>query len=249
MGFSSRSYARSYVGLPGFPPGIKWLLISNVGVFLFQWLTANSEFGRYFNYYLALVPAEVLRHAALWQLATYMFLHGGISHILWNMLSLWMFGSMLEQSWGTRRFLQLYFFSGIGAGICIVLLSLIFGGTAVPTIGASGAIFGVMLVCAMLWPNQTVLFNFLIPLKLKYMVMIIGAIAFIGAWNPSSGVSNIGHLGGMLFGYIFMKLPKMRYARFDPVGPVRETYKAWKLARAKRKFQVYLKKQRSDRIN
>ncbi len=231
------------------PRGIKWLLIANIGVFLLQWITGGSDFGNYFNYYLALIPAEVFRHAAVWQLFTYMFLHGGISHILWNMLSLWMFGSMLEQAWGTREFLKLYFFSGIGAGVCIALLSLIFGGTRAATIGASGAIFGVMLVCAMLWPNQTVLFNFLFPIKLKYMVMIIGAIAFLGAWNPNSGVSNIGHLGGMLFGYIFVKMPKMRISGFDPVRPVRDSYKAWKLARAKKKFQVYLKKQRSDHIN
>ncbi len=243
MGFSSRSYARPYIGLPGFPPGIKWLLISNVAIFLVQLVTPGI-----LEPYFALIPRFVI-HGAVWQLASYMFLHGGVSHILWNMLSLWMFGSMLEQTWGTREFLKLYFFSGIGAGICIVLLSLVFGGTGVPTIGASGAIFGVMLACAVTWPDQTVLFNFLFPIKLKYMVMIVGAIAFLGAWNPSSGVSNIGHLGGMLFGYIYMKLPRMRLGGFDPIRPVRDSYKAWKLARAKKKFQVYLKKQRSDHIN
>ena len=248
MGFSSRSYARPYLGLPGLPRGIKWLLITNVVVFLLQWITSGTELGAIFGY-LALTPSEIFRHAAIWQLVTYMFLHGGISHILWNMLSLWMFGSMLEGAWGTDQFLKLYFFSGIGAGICIVVLSLIFGGANVPTIGASGAIFGVMLACAVTWPDQTVLFNFLFPIKLKYMVMIIGAIAFIGAWNPSSGVSNIGHLGGMLFGYIFMKMPRMKLGGVNPVGPVRNSYKAWKLARAKKKFQVYLKKQRSDHIN
>lgn len=244
MGFSSRSYARSYAGLPGFPPGLKWLLISNVAVFLIQWFTGNA-----FTRPFALVPADLIAHFAVWELVTYMFLHGGISHILWNMFALWMFGSMLEQAWGTRRFLQLYFFSGIGAGVCVALLAFVFGGAGVATIGASGAIFGVMLACAVMWPDQIILFNFLFPIKMKYMVMIIGAIAFLGAWNPNSGVSNIGHLGGMLFGYIFFKMPRIRTSGFHPLAPVRDSYKAWKLARAKRKFQVYLKKQRSDRIN
>jgi membrane associated rhomboid family serine protease len=254
MGYSSRSYARPYIGLPGLPRGIKWLLIVNIGIFLLQWATGGSTFGRIFNY-LALVPVDVVTHFAIWQLVTYMFLHGGISHILWNMLTLWMFGSTLEQALGTRRFMQLYFFSGIGAGICIVLLNYLFGGAAIPTIGSSGAIFGVMLVCAMMWPDQIVLFSFLFPIKLKYMVMIIGGIAFIGAWNINSGVSNIGHLGGMAFGYLFMKLPQFTTGRrttsrrFSPIRSVSDSYKAWKLARAKKKFQVYLKKQRSDHIN
>jgi len=253
MGFSSRSYARPYIGLPGFPRGIKWLLIVNTAVFLLQWLTSGTPFGGIF-YYLALVPAEVVKHLAVWQLVTYMFLHDphGVSHILFNMLTLWMFGSTLEQTLGTRRFMQLYFFSGIGAGICIVVLNYIFGSATVPTIGASGAIFGVILVCAMLWPDQIVLLSFLFPIKLKYMVMIIGAIAFMGAWNVNSGVSNIGHLGGMAFGYLFMKLPmfvKSSGRGLNPAGSLRDSYKAWKLARAKKKFQVYLKKQRSDHIN
>ncbi len=248
MGYSSRSYARPYLGLPGFPPGIKWLLISNIGVFLLQFFLGGTTLGQIFGYF-ELVPSAVVRHLAVWQLVTYMFLHGGISHILFNMLTLWMFGSMLESAWGTRRFLQLYFFSGIGAGICIVILNYILGGANVPTIGASGAIFGVMLACAMVWPDQIVLMSFLFPIKLKYMVMIFGAIAFLGAMNINSGVSNIGHLGGMLFGYIFMKLPRVRRSGYRPLGGIQDSYNAWKLARAKKKFQVYLKKQRSNDIN
>jgi len=248
MGYSSRSYARPYLGLPGFPPGIKWLLIVNIGVFLLQFFLGGTALGSIFAY-LELIPAAVVTRLAVWQLVTYMFLHGGISHILFNMLTLWMFGSMLESAWGTRRFLQLYFFSGIGAGVCIVVLNYVLGGAHIPTIGASGAIFGVMLACAMVWPDQIVLMSFLFPIKLKYMVMIFGVIAFLGAMNVNSGVSNIGHLGGMLFGYIFMKLPRVRTRGVHPLSGLQDSYKAWKLARAKKKFQVYLKKQRSDRIN
>lgn len=252
MGFSSRPYVRSSIQLPGFPRGIKLLLLVNTGVFLLQWF-GGSALSPIFSI-LALTPVQVVGHLAVWQLVTYMFLHGGVSHILWNMLTLWMFGSMLEEAWGTRRFMQLYFFSGIGAGVCIVILNYLLGGAAIPTIGSSGAIFGVMLVCAVVWPDQQVLFSFLFPIKMKYMVMIIGGIAFLGAWNVNSGVSNIGHLGGMLFGYIFLKLPVVKTRRvtargFHPKWSLRDSYKAWKLARAKKKFQVYLKKQKSDRIN
>lgn len=249
MAISSRSYARPYIGVPGLPPGLKWLIVINVAVFLTQWFTEGTAFSRVFSY-LALVPRDVATHFYVWQLVTYMFLHGSVWHILFNMLALWMFGSEIEQTWGLDRFLRFYFFCGIGAGICIVVLNYIFGDPRVPTIGASGAIYGVLLVSAMLWPDRIILFSFLIPMKMKYFVMIIGAVAFFNARNFNSGVSDIGHLGGMAFGYLYMKLPRITTGRsrgFDPLGSLDQTYRAWKLARAKKKFQVYLNKQRSDR--
>ena len=106
--------------------------------------------------------------------------------------------------------------------------------------GASGAIYGVLLVCAVMWPDRIIIF-YIFPIKLKYFVMIMAAIAFFGLRDLNSGVSDVAHLSGMLFGYVFLKSSKIR--RFDPVAPMRDSYKAWKLARAKRKFQVYLKKQ------
>jgi len=243
MGFSSRSYTRPYIGVPGLPRGIRWLLIVNVAVFLLGWL--SPSFDLFAKEYFGLVPAMVVTHFAVWQLATYMFLHGGIWHILWNMLALWMFGSEIEQTWGTRRFLRMYFFCGVGAGICVVILNYLFGSPHVATIGSSGAIYGILLISAMLWPDRVILFSFLFPIKMKYFVMIIGAIAFLNSRAVNSGVSDIAHLGGMAFGYLFLKLPRTR--GFDPLGSLDQSYKAWKLARAKRKFQVYLKKQKSDR--
>ena len=123
----------------------------------------------------------VVKDFFVWQLATYLFLHGGFGHIIWNMLALWMFGADLEQIWGTRRFLQFYFFCGIGAGICVVLVNYVlpWGNPAIPTIGSSGAIFGILLAYAMLFPDRDILFGFLFPIKVKYFVMIIGAIAFL----------------------------------------------------------------------
>jgi len=225
-----------------FPAGVKWLLISNVAIFLPFYL---SETLREHLIMLSLVPEMVLKHFPIftYQLFTYMFLHGGIDHILFNMLALWMFGMTLEQDWGTRRFLKYYFLCGVGAGICDVAVNAIIGNWGTHTIGASGAIFGLLMAFGVLYPNTTVLFFFIFPMKAKYMVMIVGGIAFLGALHVNSGVSNIAHLGGMAFGYAYLR---MRFIRID-LGYFQREYNAWKLRRAKKRFQVYLRKHGSDR--
>jgi len=219
---------------------VRGLIIANSAVFLLMWLFGSTEAVRTFATWFSLFPVDVVKRFFVWQLVTYLFLHGGFMHILFNMLSLWFFGKDLEDIWGTRRFLQFYFFCGIGAGLFVVLGNYLFGNPLIPTIGASGAIYGVLLVAAVLWPDRTIIF-IIFPIKLKYFVMILGAIAFFGIRDLNSGVSDIAHLSGMGFGYVFLRSSKLR--KFDAVGPIRDSYKAWKLARAKRKFQVYLKKQ------
>jgi membrane associated rhomboid family serine protease len=225
-----------------FPAGVKWLLISNVAIFLLSYfggsvLASNLAL-------LELTPEAVVEHFAIWQLFTYMFLHGSIQHLLFNMLTLWMFGMTLEQDWGTRRFLKYYFLCGVGAGICDLAVREIFRiHLNSSTLGASGAIFGLLLAFGVLYPNQTVLFFFIFPMKAKYMVMIVGAIAFLGAFNVNSGVSEFAHLGGMAFGYAYLRL---RFMRIDMLYFRRE-YDAWKLRRAKKRFQVYMRKHGSDR--
>ena len=242
MAFSTRSYTRPYLGGGGLPPGVKMLILSNSAVFL---LMLFGPLEQTLTRWFGLIPADVVSRFYVWQLVTYLFLHGGFFHILFNMLALWFFGKDLEDIWGTRRFLQFYFFCGVGAGIFVVLGNYLFGNPLVPTIGASGAIYGILLVCAVMWPDRIIIF-YIFPIKLKYFVMILGAIAFFSVRDLNSGVSDIAHLSGMLFGYVFLKSSKMR--KFDPISPVRDGYKSWKLARAKRKFQVYLKKQQgSDR--
>lgn len=249
MAYGTRSIARGYVFSGGsLPPGIRALLISNVAIFLLQFfarfLPGGAALSGIFGL-LELRPVNVVTHFYLWQLVTYMFLHAGIWHILFNMLALWMFGCELEGLWGKRRFLQFYFFCGVGAGMCVVVGNYLFGDPGIPTVGSSGAIYGVLLVSAVLWPDRTILFSFLFPIKMKYFVMIIGAIAFLNSFNSGSTVSNVAHLGGMLFGYAFLKMPRTR--GFDPLGTLREWYRSYKLARAKKKFQVYLRKKGSDR--
>jgi len=226
--------------------GVKWLIIANVAVYLVYFFGSMFRGAPIFESFV-LQPAAVM-HGAVWQLVTYLFLHslGSIWHILFNMLSLWMFGTPVEQTWGTRRFLQYYFICGVGAGICVVLANMLFGDPRQHVIGASGAIYGLLLAYGMLFPNQTVMFSFLFPIKAKYMVMIFGGIAFLNSFQTGSTVSNLAHLGGMLFGFVYMKTQfgRGRGKRFE-LG-LAEQWREYKLQRARKKFKVYLKKHGSD---
>jgi membrane associated rhomboid family serine protease len=248
MSFRSRTRVTGAFYIPGFPKGVKWLLISNVVIFVLTFFAERVGLSGPLIF-LKLIPVAVVKDFFVWQLATYAFLHGGFGHIIWNMLALWMFGADIERVWGTRRFVQFYFFCAVGAGICVVIanyaLPLPWGNPNSATIGSSGAIFGILLVYAMLFPDREILWGFLIPIKVKYFVLIIGAVAFLSSFNGvNSGVSNFAHLGGLLFGYMFCKTPNMQ---FDPIGPVQRQYREWKLQRAKKKFQVYLRKQGSGK--
>ena len=245
MSYRSRTRLPGIFYTPGFPPGVKWLLISNVAVFLLGYFAQIAGLDGPLSY-LPLRPDRVVNRFYIWQLATYLFLHGGFGHIIWNMLALWMFGADLERSWGTRRFIQFYFFCGIGAGICVVLANYVlpWGNPGAPTIGSSGAIYGILMACALLFPDRTILWGFLVPIQMKWFVLIIGVIAFLSSFQVNTGVSNFAHLGGLLFGYLFLRKPNVQ---FDVAGPVRRRYHEWKIQRAKKKFQVYLRKQGSDR--
>jgi membrane associated rhomboid family serine protease len=206
-----------------FPPGLKWLLISNTVVFLIYYL-GRGVVSNVMTTLLSLYAAGVIHGFYIWQLFTYMFLHGGITHLLFNMLTLWFFGTQLERDWGTRRFLKYYFLCGIAAGVCVLLVNMAIGDWATPTIGASGAIFGVLVAFGVLYPNQTVLMNFLFPIKAKYMVIIYAAIELLLTFGPNTGVSTIAHLGGMAFGYVYLKgrLPKVK------MPDIGGAYKQWK---------------------
>lgn len=224
------------------PPGVKWLLIINTGVFLLEFFSAL--FTGVSLRWLGLVPLEVVFGLRIWELGTYLFLHGGVMHLLFNMLALWMFGSDLERDWGTRRFLRYYFLCGIGAGLTVVIASMLFGGAAYRTIGAFGAIYGILLAYGVLYPDRTVLFFFLFPMKAKYFVMIIGGIVFLNSFQGGGNVSHVAHLGGMVFGYIFLKV---RMPRANLLGWAGERYQRWKRERARRRFQVYMRRHGGDR--
>src|SRR4029450_8604594 len=181
---------------------VKILIITNVAVFLvlaFSELAGSHVLISYFG----LIPTRVTHQLMLWQLVTYMFLHAEILHLFFNMLTLFMFGNDLERHWGTERFLKYYFITGIGAGVCSWLVAM---DSAAATIGASGAIYGLLLAYGLLYPDRIIFLNFLIPVKVKYLVLLMGAIAFFSSLSGrESGISHIAHLGGMLVGLVFLK--------------------------------------------
>lgn len=225
---------------PYLPPAVKWLLIVNISLFVVYFFAYRTSLGSWFNPFW-LDTRWVVQGFAIWQFVTYLFLHSpaDFSHILWNMLSLWMFGKDLEATWGTRRFLNFYFFCGIGAGICAVMLSLLFGADT-RTIGSSGAVYGLLLAFALMFPEAQIIL-LIFPMKAKYAALIIGAMTFMSTFRPGDGVSHVAHLGGMLFALIYLKAGLA--ARFDFIGPANAWYRNWKHERAKRKFQVYMRKQ------
>ncbi|HEY1757015.1 MAG TPA: rhomboid family intramembrane serine protease [Bryobacteraceae bacterium] len=240
MAIGTRSYVRPYASGGGLPDGIRALLIINAALFLIEFFSRGA-LGGIFSV-LALTPSEVVKSLYIWQLATFLFLHNGIWNILWNMLALWMFGKELEIMWGTRRFLRFYFLCGCGAGVCVVLAEYLAGNPNAPTIGSSASIYGILAASAALWPEREILFIFF-PMKMKYFVILIGAIDFLISYN--AGIGQIALLTGLVFGLLYVKSPRVR--GFDPLASVESSYRAWKLRRAKRKFQVYLRKHGSDR--
>ena len=129
-------------------------------------------------------------------------------------------------------------------------MNYVFGTPYTRTIGASGAIYGLLLAFGMTYPNTTVLYSFLFPMKAKYFVMIIGAVAFLSSLGANNGVSNVAHLGGMVFGYLYLKSEQSRSSSVrrsprggsDPISNLRQRYKQWQVERARRKFQVYMRK-------
>lgn len=200
----------SYRQQPGFSLGgslstvVRLLIAWNVIFFLVQILAGRFLRGLDIGSTFGLVPAEVL-HGKVWQLVTYMFLHGSLLHIAFNMLALFMFGSELEYLWGSRRFVQYYLFTGIGAGITNTLFE---PGSMTPVVGASGAIYGLLLAYGMYFPNRTVLAFFFLPMPAKYFVIVYGAMEFFYLIRPSGGggIAHIAHLGGLLFGLIYLKV-------------------------------------------
>ncbi|MBQ0015895.1 MAG: rhomboid family intramembrane serine protease [Bacteroidales bacterium] len=137
----------------------------------------------------------------IWQPITYMFMHGGFDHIFFNMFALWMFGYTLEGYWGTNRFLRYYFVCGIGAAL--VNLLVVHGYH--PTVGASGAIYGLLLAFGMMFPNEYIYLYFLVPIKAKWFVVAYALIElFEGVLHSADGVAHFAHLGGMLFGLLLI---------------------------------------------
>jgi membrane associated rhomboid family serine protease len=190
---------------------------------------------------LGLVPQWVVRDLRVYQLVTYMFIHAGLFHILFNMLALWMFGTELERVWGTRFFLKFYFITGIGAGCLTILLSLMPIGPlrqlyGQDIIGASGAIYGLLLAYAMYFPERRIYMYFVFPIPARIFVLIMGAIALFSSISESGGVANATHLSGLLVAYLYLKGARLR---LNPWAEVKYRYIKWKINRVRKKFDVY----------
>ena len=184
-----------------FTNAIKILVSVNFGIFVLQTIS-NAE--ALFFPLFGLVPKMVWSELMIWQPITYLFFHGGIWHVLINMFVLWMFGSELERIWGKPRFLKFYFMTGIGSGLITMLFSL---QSMTPIVGASGAVYGVLLAYGLTYPNRQIYLYGIIPIKSIWFVIGIGFIAFMSSFNNLSQVSHITHLSGMLIGYLMLKRP------------------------------------------
>lgn len=218
------------------PPVTKNLLIVNCLVFLAQFVFESRGVDLTDMFGLHFVLADGFR---LWQLVTYMFLHGSLTHLFFNMFSLWMFGRIIEQSFGRERFLLYYMVCGVGAGLCQELWQggeyLLAGmqhyefvntGTGFPmpmgrfldawtTIGASGACYGILLAFGMTFPEERIMLLIPpIPMKAKYFVVGYAAIELFSAFSSNSNIAHFAHLGGMLFGLVLILWWRRRASAF-----------------------------------
>jgi rhomboid family protein len=208
---------------------VKLLIIVNVAIFVLRALLGLMGSSA-LDFYFGLIPIAVTHDLKIWQLVTYMFLHYDIWHLFFNMLALFMFGNDLERYWGTSRFLTYYFVTGIGAGICSWMVSM---NSPIATLGASGAIYGLLLAYGLLYPNRIVYLNFLFPVKVKWLVIIYGAIAFLSSISGGDrGVNNVAHLGGIVVGYLYLR-------GGDWLGKYQIYREQHRRAQLKKQFEIY----------
>src|SRR5215469_12243671 len=245
------------LSLPPFTKAVTWLLGINTGIYLLK-LVFSLALGRllvegFLLEYFALTPIQVVYHGWVWQLVTYGFIHFEFMHWFGNMLGLWMFGAAFEQAWGTRRFLELYFFGIVGAAITTLGVSFlqILGGPKVATLGASGGVFAILIAFGILFGDQEImLFPFPFLIKAKYFVGILIVVTLALAMGGGGNVAYVAHLGGLLFGWLYVRRgpkPAMVNVGFaERYYGLRNTYYRWKRRRAAKKFEVYMRQHDRD---
>jgi membrane associated rhomboid family serine protease len=214
-------------------PAVKAIILANIAFFVV------SQVYEPIIIYLGLSPQDVMTRGWIWQIATYMFLHAGPMHILFNMLGVWMFGVELERLWGTRFFTRFYAITGLGAGATVIAASYLPIDAlqqtySAVTIGASGALYGLLMAFAIYYPDRPILMFLLFPIPAKYFVMILGGLAFV---ISGGGVSNSAHLGGLLFAYLYLR--GRGTGGFSFTSEIKYRYLKWKMNRLRRKFDVY----------
>jgi membrane associated rhomboid family serine protease len=243
----SRGYGHRFDLSGYFPRAIKTICIACISVFFLQTISTllfHEAGQRFWLDWFGLAPSNIVLHGRIWEPFTYLFLHGNFLHIFFNLLYLAMFGADLEHTWGARRFYIYYFICGIGAGLIDMLVRtlLVVGGVSshgllsIPTIGASGAIYGVLLAVAIVMPHRQVwLFPLPVTVSMRIFVIVMGAIEFFGTiGSTGDGVSHVCHLGGMLVGYIYLRRGSYLYN-------YRNFFTDWKRRRLRKKFEVYVR--------
>ncbi|TVQ80936.1 MAG: rhomboid family intramembrane serine protease [Bradymonadales bacterium] len=229
---------------PPFRGFVRVFVISCTAVFVLllfsQSPSAPQGIYRAFVEFFGLFPERVLQ-GMLFQPITWVFLHGNFMHLLFNMFAFWMFGSLLESTFGTRRFVWFNLFCALFTAGCIILFGLLVDDLTfrIPTIGASGLVFGILIAVARLYPNQVVLFFFIIPMKLKYFAYILMAIEFYALYaSNQKGISNIAHLGGALFGFLFVSWWNNRFTRGGPMGWIQAWRQQWIQRRRRKQLRI-----------
>jgi len=242
------------LSLPPFTRWVKRLILIYAAIYLLMAITevAAPLAHDWVSVYLGLIPKLVM-HGMVWQLITYSFLHFQLLHLVFNALSLWMFGSQLESDWGSKRFLEFYFFCTIAAALTTVAMSYthILGLSPVTTtIGASGGIYGLLVAFGVLHgESEIMMFPLPFRIKAKYFVWGIVFLTLVGAIQESGGVANFAHLGGLLFGYLYLKfLPRkgLMFSASEKYFSARNDYYRWKRRRAAKKFEVYMRQHDRD---
>ena len=235
-------------------PAVKWIIIVTVGFWFVGQVLLETFLRVRFSSWLALYPEKVIFNFYAWQLITYMFLHTlQITHILFNMLLLWFIGSELEQRWGTKFFVAYYLICGVGAAIIYTVGMGIYAaatghqvGLSVPVIGASGAVFGLLLAYGIIFGERIVYFFMVFPMKAKYFVMIMGVVEFasmITASIEGSEVAYLAHLGGIATGYLFLtgytRWQRLRWAQKAQQKHKGRNLKLWRISSSPAKICLF----------
>jgi membrane associated rhomboid family serine protease len=223
-------------GPPFTPPIVKQLLITLAAVFLVQNLVPLV------NELFPVRPFDVWQRGFLWEPFTYMWLHSGLGHIAMNCLALWMFGAPLAMAWGPKRFVRFYLTCGVGAGVLIATVPYLFhalGAPAItlqiPTLGASGAIYGVLLAYSLTWPDRTIMLIF--PPVAFRAIWLIPALFFMSVvMDPGGNVSHVGHLSGVAIGWLYLHGTGDARAQLS-IGSLRHRWRRWRMRQKLRAVQ------------
>lgn len=215
-------------------PVLKWIFYICIGVFLLLFLVPGQLGGAIVSA-LGASPGSSILRGRIYQLVTYAFVHAGFMHLFFNLLALYFFGGRLEQRWGSARFLRFVLIAAAGSvltHLIVVGLRVALGAPSVylydQIVGISGVVYACLLACAMYYPDDIVYFQFLLPIKLKYFVAILGVLALISTPRAGDSIAHLTHLGGFLMGYLFVKFPnafdwiplvKFRSRRREPEYP------------------------------